>query len=378
MMNATIPSANRPQTRSAGAVHLREATFDDYTQITALERRCGLEDATEEHWRRIWKDNPAHCQGWPIGWVLERSDGAIVGHFGHIPLPYEFNGKELQVSTGRGWAVDPEYRQHSLGLLQRFFSQREGLQLFTTVSPVVANIMQRFGAKRVPVGNWDRAAFWVTNYSGFAASLLADRRAATRQLLRYPMAGALFLRDRLGARPTGKNNLTITINSCSEFDDRFDDLWGRLQSENRNRLLAVRNAKALRWHYRYRLSRNDIWIAAASKNHSLVGYMTLVRHDSAKRGLKRMRIVDFQALEEYRMCLIPLLSWTLNQCKMHGIHMLEEVGNTFGDKVDGMVVHTRNLPCWAYFYKTEDASLAGILEDPQVWKPCLYDGDASL
>jgi hypothetical protein len=52
---------------------IREATFNDYSKIAALEIRNGLTTRPFEDWMDVWRSNPAYQQWkgeWPIGWVL--------------------------------------------------------------------------------------------------------------------------------------------------------------------------------------------------------------------------------------------------------------------------------------------------------------------
>lgn len=63
------------------AVALREATFADYDQIAALAARYRLRPRDRQEWRHVWTDNAEYLRhkNWPIGWVLERPGGEVVG-----------------------------------------------------------------------------------------------------------------------------------------------------------------------------------------------------------------------------------------------------------------------------------------------------------
>ena len=106
---------------------LREATFDDYPQIAALESRYGLQPKSYEEWTDLWNRNPAYekTSGWPIGWVCENADNEIVGSVGNIPLTYELGDQTLQVATSRSLVVDSRYRLYSFVLLGQFFNQKD-------------------------------------------------------------------------------------------------------------------------------------------------------------------------------------------------------------------------------------------------------------
>src|SRR5262245_16343165 len=117
---------------------VRRATFADHSQIAALQARYGLGFETEEEWGHLWKANPLYREfndAWEIGWVVEDASGRIVGWLGNIPLPYEFAGKRITASSGRGLVVEPEHRAAALVLLDRLIHQ-PGVDLYlnTTIS----------------------------------------------------------------------------------------------------------------------------------------------------------------------------------------------------------------------------------------------------
>ena len=134
---------------TAGGIALREATFNDYEQIAAVQRRNGLRMKKHDYWLHLWQNNAAYQRrpGWPIGWVLENGQKQIVRSVNNIPLEYEFEGQRLTVSAGRGWAADPPYRGYSTLLMDEMFSQ-QGVDLFlnTTVNRLAA---EAFGSSTV-------------------------------------------------------------------------------------------------------------------------------------------------------------------------------------------------------------------------------------
>ena len=311
--------------------------------------------------------------------MLQSADGQIVGHLGNIPLLYELNGRSLLAVTGRAWAVDRAYRQYSLSLLTQFYGQKNlDLYLATTAGANAAPIFDVFESKRVPVGVWDKSAFWITEYNGFASSLLALKMPAARNLLRYPTAASLFLDDRLRRRARVQSR-GGEVTACSSFDYRFDDFWHRLKTQRRNLLLAVRTREVLNWHFKFPLCNKTLWIATILDKGSIVAYAIFLRQDVPRLGLKRVRVIDFQSLKPDKELFVPLLLWALDRCRKERIHMLEHVGLSLGSKIpQDMAPHVRTLPSWLYFYRTTDEPLAQILSNPDVWNPSLFDGDASL
>jgi len=70
--------------------------------------------------------------------------------------------------------VDSPYRSYSILLLDRYFHQKTvDLYLSTTVNPQASMALKVFNSPPIPLGAWDRSAFWITDYRGFAFSLLS-------------------------------------------------------------------------------------------------------------------------------------------------------------------------------------------------------------
>src|SRR2546423_15053066 len=78
-------SAPRPLT-------IREAMFEDYPQIAALQAKYNFPRKSFTQWKHLWADNPAYLQSrgkLPIWWILQRDDGELPGLLGTIPLFYD-------------------------------------------------------------------------------------------------------------------------------------------------------------------------------------------------------------------------------------------------------------------------------------------------
>jgi hypothetical protein len=60
--------------------------------------------------------------------------------------------------------------------------------------------------------------------------------------------------------------------------------------------------------------------------------------------------------------------------------MLETIGLPIRQQraIDTLKPHRRDLPCWLYFYKTNDKCLAQTLARSEAWDASYFDGDSSL
>jgi hypothetical protein len=369
---------------SPRSVRIREASFEDYSQIVALESKYGLETKTYEEWKHLWSSNPAYSQyqkSLPIGWVLEGEDRTIVGSLGNIPLFYEFEGRRLLASVAHAWVTDTRYRGYSVFLLEQYFSQKVvDLFLNATVGPLASESFAVFESLPAPAGAWDRSAFWITNYQGFLEGWLATKAFPFAKPLSYVLSVGLFVKDTLARRQLRQHDTGVKVELCTDVDGRFDIFWEALRKNNSHLLMAFRTREVLEWHFKYALRQNKAWIVTVGKGSDLTAYGIFRRHDSPRFGLRRMRLVDFQTLDGNTAILVPMLAWAVGRCRREGVDMVESIGfRTDKENVISKIApHERKLPSWLYFYKTRDKSLAERLSDPNVWNPSQFDGDASL
>ncbi len=375
----------RTAKNSANAVppRFREATFDDYPRIARLEARHGLRPKTYDEWKHLWVQNPAYYdfRHWPIGWVCENEDGEIVGSVGNIPLAYEFGNRRLLTATSRALVLDERNRPYAFTLLRYFFGQNNvDLFLNTSVNDRVFKLQELFRASRVPVGTWNRSAFWITNYRGFTASFLARKDIAVGQVLNFPLSAGLFMRDKLAGREIRIERDGIEVESCAQFDQRFEAFWQEIRKQNSGRLLADRSRDVLDWHFQPALQQEQAWILTVSDPAGLAAYGIFSREDKPSLQLKRVRLIDFQCRNGRAELLRPVLSRALERCQREGIDMLEAFGFAAAKQeiIDSMNPHYRELSSWRYFYKAKEPQLAARLADPAAWDPSCFDGDSSL
>ena len=382
--DARIQPASIP--RSPKALKLREARFEDYPLLAALASKYHLYFESYPEWTHLWTDNPAYREikgKVPMGWVLADGEGGISGYLGNIPLNYELEGKRLLAVATRAWVVDTACRPYSPLLLGTFFQQPNvDLFLNTTVSAEAAAAYSIFRGVRVPVGAWDRALYWITHCQGFTESFLRRKGVALAKPLSYPLSVGLFLRDQVRRSRFQGISTAVTVVSCASFDDRFEAFWADLRKKKSNLLLGVRSRDALEWHFKFALQQNAAWIYIVEGNSGLAAYSVFLRQDSLETGLTRIRLADFQCLEQERVpdLLTAMLQAAMDRCRQESIHMLELIGvpPPLGKKLERLSPHRRRLPTWMSYYKPNNPSLAETLKNAAVWETSLFDGDSSL
>jgi hypothetical protein len=357
------------------AVKLRETSFSDHEQIARLTLKHGVNSKSFDEWRHVWANNPEYRRQprWPMGWVLEGSDGAVVGTLGNVPLAYEFEGQRLVAASGRSWVVEEQYRAYATVLMEQYFRQK-GVHLFinNTINQNAEQSFAAFGSVRVPVGTWNRSAFWITHYPGFAKGALLAKHWRHPSLLALPVAAVLFSRDAFKRGPSSRGR---EVRMEEGFDERFDVFWDELRSRRPGVLLGVRNRETLAWHFRYRLMKKQAYVLTVSERDRIVAYMIYLRRDHHEFGLTRIGLVDYQSLDDDRTVFNPMLAWMLRKCRKDGIDMLEDLGMC----IDWLTPpHERDLTSWSFCYKSTTKTLAGKLAEKAAWWPSLFDGDATL
>ena len=365
------------------AVNLRQTTFADYDQVIGLESGQNLRRRSREEWSRLWLDNPLYKKlraTWPIGWVLEDQDRRIVGTVGNIPVPYVFQGRNLVVAAGRAWAVEENYRSMALMLMDQYFSQENvDLYLNTTVNGLAAEAFGVFGSSPIPAGDWTAASYWVTGYPGFARTALKVKKLPLPEVLCYPAAACLYLKDRVTAKSLPPAPRGIEVRQADGFDERFDALWEKLSASSRV-VLGVRNRELLDWHFGGFLRRGDLWLFVVPNGNQLAAYGVFQRRDEHRTGLRRMRLVDFQALSQETECLQAILHQAMKLARQTGVHVVEKVGrNVEGTSlIDDYAPYQRKLPAWPFFFQAPDPEFHQALQCPELWRPSSFDGDAGL
>jgi len=361
---------------------LRAMTPDDYGPVAELLRRNGLAAAPAEDWRELLVSNPFRDPDADIGWVLEDHSGAVVGTFGNLQLGYEWNGRPLRAAAAYAWAVDPDYRDDSIKLLRRYMRQPGAdLLLTSTASARVGEIFTAVRFKPVPHPDYDRALFWVTNKPGFAGAALRQKRVPLAGLLRFPAGLMLSALDRGARREKASrlDNTGLIVHRLDAFDARFDHFWERLR-RTPDRLLAVRSAAVLSWHFARLARRGQLAILALEGGSGLDGYLVMFRHDHEAIGLTRYRVADLQVQGEVEAGTRMLLEAALALAAEEGVHALEVIGQSDEKRaaLRQRSPRQRQLPSRLFYYRPLDNSLAVPLGDPGAWDPSPYDGDASL
>jgi hypothetical protein len=360
----------------AAGPKLREALFEDYERIALLASRHRMPVEPFEQWTNLWKRNPAYTAQTPIGWVLHH-ENEIVGWFANIPLHYTLYGDLLRTATPRSWVVDEPFRAHAALLADAFFSQKNiDLVISTTGNEKSTPVFAALGGIPVPQTLKREAAFWITDYAGFSAAYLRLKKIPQPGVLKYPLAGAIALRQMLtGSYPRGR-----TPQRRLQFDCEYDKFWGHLQRSAKV-LIGRRDAAALNWHFGTALQSGAAWLFDCRTGSRVNGYGIFLRYDHYDIGLKRMVLADYQDAVGGESQLPGILMAALFEARRERIHTLEISGSRLeqSDFVQKLAPHKRVMShhSMAYQYKTFN-DRAQVLANEARWDLALFDGDSSL
>ena len=380
MKSAAIRFMPRPSALPKRSI-IRQATFEDYEQIAAVEARHGLTVKPADQWLDLWLDNPAYLEleEWPIGWVIEDGDGRIVGSLGNVPTFFYFAGKRYVSAAGRGWAVDVQHRALSVMLLARQLKQRGAdMNVITTPSHTTAALCTQLGWSRAPMGEWDRSALWITDHARVVRSFL-DTKLPKRisRLLGSIVSPPLLLKDSLSRR-FHPAKVEYQLDWCTNFDIRFDRFFAEMRQRNADVLLETRDSRTLRWHFKSALEQRRIWILAACVDSRLAGYAVLERRDVRSLDLARVLFVDLQILSKDATLCEAMIDMILRRCRREGVPLLENVGCWMEKSYPIEPPYHRRLEAWSYLYRITNPALERSLLGAESWYPTQYDGDASL
>lgn len=370
-----------PSAASSSPPRLREARLADFPQIHRLESTFFDDSLPAVDRRSLFEDNPLWPRlrdSWPVGWVFEDDNGRIVGTVTNVPSAYRFAGAELLCGNGHCWAVLEPYRGYATMLMDEYFSQ-DGPDLLVSakVGALAAPIWGAY-ARRVPVGDWATAAYAITRYRAFARAALIRKGVPLAGALAPPAAAALRLKDALTPKALPEDPRSFEFCELDGFDGRFDAFWRELVAQNPDRLLGIRDAAALRWHYGVPLRAGRLWVVAALRNGLIRAYCVLKQHHRPP-DVRSMKIVDFQTVEPDTDLLPGLVKPALRRAAAQDCAFLEHHGCGLPRMrwFETIATYRAVKPSWSFFYATDDAALGERLADPDVWDPSEYDGDSS-
>ncbi|MGA9131651.1 MAG: hypothetical protein WB384_06580 [Candidatus Sulfotelmatobacter sp.] len=364
---------------------IREASFSDFSAVSALKQRWGLAPDSSENWQRLWRHNPAlihQNSDRPIGWVLE-ADGAVVGYMGNIFLLYRYGARTLTAVASHGLVIEPPYRAAGVSLVAAFYRQKSvDLYLTTTAIPSVGRIAQAFKSDALPQADYETVLFWILKPYPFALEMM-NKLEINPGLARTgsALASLAIGMDKLLRRrwPTRGSILAVSKITVNEIvEDDFHSLWTERVNED-PRLFADRSPDALRWHFNFPGDQGSTRILCCWKDRELLGYAVL-RHDPQLNGTQKSLVADILAKHDDPEVLRALLIAAYDDARSAGSYILEVLG--FPPKIRGVLLkwnpYLRKYPACPFYYKAADPVLHKALAVGTAWYATPFDGDTTL
>ena len=232
---------------------------------------------------------------------------------------------------------------------------------------------------RIPVGDFQTIAFWVTGYRGFSRNVLQKKYGRAAGLFGDPVAAALWLKDALTSRTLPAVSSSIVVKFADDFDARFDAFWNELIPQSGDKLLGVRDSRSLAWHFAPIQRAGRLWIITAER-HGLLRAYAVFKRQKRNDGIRRMQLVDYQTLDREEDLLPGLLQVALRRCESENLFTLEQLGCGVPTRTafDEYAPYRYKLKNWPYYYRAADPAIHAELARPEVWDPSEFDGDASF
>ena len=360
---------------------IRNVSIKDYEKIKILLKRHNMNMIDFKRWVNLWKKNPSLKNNkikWIKGWVIEKNN-KVVGHVGHFPMQYILNKKSYICSVIYGWAVDEQFRSLSILLLKRYFSQKNvDLFLATNLNETSSKIMKMLKVKEVPSKSLNFSLVVALNLQKVIKVFFADKHFPLKKLILSIFSPflILFLKKKLNS---WKNKFsTENIVKQNEIDGKFDLVWKKIVSSQKNKLLFRRDKKWLKWHLNYFIKNRKAWIYFSIKNRKINGYSICIEKKNLKTGFKSALLIDINAFKEPGKTSTNLIGANIMEAKRRNCDIFEFRGfdNEKISYMNSFDPYKKKLLNNPFCYKTNNKKLNKLLAQSKYWCPSYLDGDA--
>ena len=359
---------------------IRKVRFEDYEEIRDLAEKFNINVYSKNNWEDIWKKNPClknENKNWTIGWVLENNN-KIVGHLGNIPTEYIYNQKKYIGSVISCWVVEPEYRLHSIRLIKEYHAQ-SGIDFFlaTTSNFKTAKALKAFGWQNMPHEEYDNKLNIIINFEYVYNSYILRRFKKNNIFFKiiYKCL-SLFLYKKINYWKKFETNKKFEI--YKKFDDKFDEFWEKIKTENRSKFLFNRSSEWVNWHLNNKIQENESLILALKENKKIVGYAICVNKYDSRVNMKKAVLVDLMLLEKKEQFSLDLILSCLEESRKSNCHLFQMVG--FDDKKRKFMYKlspfSRKNKFSPYLFKSENLELIDLLQNKDSWYPNELEGDS--
>jgi hypothetical protein len=358
---------------------IRPFCLTDAPAVNALCDWAWWPQRSEASWRWLVEGPPGARElsdDGPAGWVCEH-DGKVSGFVGNFVQRFHFGSSVFRGATGHTFLALPSVKGAGTALLSRMTAQPGRFAVFMfNANDVYASRYSRFGFGAWPSETHQVKYSWRVDLPAIVSERLLWRFSALRNFEGVRARGERFIDERLKSGTVARLHPGVRVLEEGEVDQRFDDLWARLQQDGR--LLAARDSASLKWRLADPdLTRRPVILAYESEGR-LAGYLLAFFAKQTEIERPSLDIVDLIATREHEEAAIPALVQTLvdNTRLLGAVRVrLQTVSPRLDELLIGLPGARRTLThghCHTRFHE-------GISEEAiQAWHVTPYDGDYSF
>ncbi len=360
---------------------LRQVSTKDYKEIKKLFKRNNNKMITFKRWTNLWKKNPSLKNNkikWIKGWKIEKNK-KIVGHIGSFPMQYFLNNKRFLCSVLQGWIVDKQFRNQSILLLKKYFSQPNvDFFLGTALNEKASKIMKMIKVKEVPVKSLNYSLVIALNLPNIINYFLRNKSFPLKKFFSnfFSLVLLLFFKKKINY---WKNKFSIkNIVQCKEIDEQFNLLWIRIKNSQKNKLLLQRDKNWLKWHLDYFIKSKRAWIYLSIKNGKINGYTICIEKNNLKTRIKSALLIDLITFHESSKTSKDLIGANIAEAQRRSCDIFEFRGFN-SKKISYMKFFNpfkKKLPNNPFCYISNNKKLNKLLSQSKYWCPSYLDGDA--
>jgi len=349
---------------------IREATIKDYNQINELSLRHNLNLPDEQEWTRLWLKNPEfNFDKNSIGWVLE-DDKKIKGFLGFIKKKY-YDDTDFQFNSliCHNWVVDKDYRSLSLGLLNKFFSQKNyDLFINSTASPEVSKVWEAFGAKKIPLNNIQSSLIVPINYKKVSNKIFKNNilKFFLNNFFKY------FIKFKILSH---KENLKYRVDFIENYDEQIENFDNSFRDKN-----FIQEKINYDWYISILNKKSKINFLKILKNENIIAYCVLL--SSKNTNLKKTYLAQIKIKEDYlkdknlyKLILKKIFIYSKNiDSDLIEIKYIDESIFKILKKI---IIFNRNRKFCSFYYYSKDKNLISKLSKKK-WLVSMFSGDSFL